>query len=82
LTFLSLTANLPGEAAAEVLAVIEVVNTWQAHFSQTGVSVHDIKSLAERIDGEELLRQRTQFDSSHFQGVPIKKQRQSPFRRF
>jgi serine/threonine-protein kinase HipA len=47
LTFLSLTANLPGEAAAEVLAVIEVVNTWQAHFSQTGMSVHDIKVSAQ-----------------------------------
>jgi len=73
---------LPDEAAAEIAAVIEVVNTWQAHFEQAGVSERDIKSLAERIDGEELLTQRTQFDSTHFQGVPFKKKRRSLFRRF
>ena len=70
---------LPAEAAAEVAAVIQVVNTWQAHFEQAGVSAHDIGSLAERIDGDELLTQRTQFEASRFQGVPRKKARRSPF---
>ncbi len=70
---------LPGEAAAEVAAVVGVVNTWQAHFEQAGVAAHDIKSLAERIDGDELLKQRRQFDASRFQGLTRKKQRKSPF---
>lgn len=70
---------LPSEAAAEVVAVIDVVNTWQAHFEQAEVSDHDIKSLAERIDGDELLAQRTQFDATRFQGAPRKKPRKSPF---
>lgn len=70
---------LPNEAASEVLAVIEVVSAWQEHFEQAGVSGHDIMSLAERIDGEELLTQRTQFDASRLQGVPRKKARKRPF---
>ena len=72
---------LPADAASEVLAVIEVVNTWQAHFTQTGVTRRDIQSLAERIDGEELLAQRRGFDPTGFQSAPAKKTRTSPFRR-
>lgn len=49
------------EAEQEVLRVIEVVNTWQHHFAQVGVSLEDIDSLALRIDGEFLLAQRTAF---------------------
>lgn len=73
---------LPSEAAAEVLAVIAIVNTWQAHFEQAGVSDRDIKNLAERIDGDELLSQRLQFDATHFQGAPHKKLRKSSFQHF
>lgn len=72
---------LPAEAAAEVAAVIEVVNTWQAHFARVGVSARDIDSLAERIDGEHLLAQRTGFNSARFQETPARKKRTSPFRR-
>lgn len=72
---------LPAEAAVEVAAVIDVVNTWQAHFVQAGVSALDIKSLAERIDGEQLLSQRSEFDPARFQALPAKRQRKSPFRR-
>lgn len=72
---------LPGEAAAEIAAVIEVVNAWQPHFAQAGVSAPDIKSLSECIDGEELLTQRTQFDATRFQTAPQKTQRKSPFQR-
>ena len=72
---------LPADAASEVLAVIEVVNTWQAHFTQTGVTRRDIQSLAERIDGEELLAQRRGFDPTGFQFAPAKRTRTSPFRR-
>jgi serine/threonine-protein kinase HipA len=46
------------EAEAEVTRVIKVVDTWQQHFAQVGVSEEDIESLALRIDGEGLWGQR------------------------
>lgn len=70
----------PPEATAEVARVIDVVNTWKAHFAQVGVTQWDIDSLAQQIDGEYLLSQRTGFDPARFQGVPNKKTRTSPFR--
>ena len=72
---------LPSAAAAEVAAVIDVVNSWQDHFEQAGVTVRDIASLARRIDGEELLSQRVGFDEAQFQALPTKQKRPSPFRR-
>jgi serine/threonine-protein kinase HipA len=72
---------LPAEAATEVTAVIEVVNTWQAHFEQVGVTERDIQSLAERIDGEALLNQREGFEAVTYQSLPGKRKRASPFRR-
>ena len=70
----------PTEAAAEVARVIEVVNTWKAHFAQVGVTQRDIDSLAQQIDGEYLLSQRTGFAPAQFQDLPSKKTRTSPFR--
>lgn len=72
---------LPAEAATEVTVVIDVVNTWQAHFEQMGVTARDIQSLAERIDGEALLNQREGFDAASYQSPPGKRKRASPFRR-
>jgi len=72
---------LPAEAAAEVATVIDVVNTWKEHFSQAGVTQRDIESLAERIDGGELLAQRTSFDPTRFASAPAKRKRTSPFLR-
>lgn len=72
---------LPAEAAAEVAAVIDIVNTWRAHFAHAGVSERDIESLAERIDGEALLTQRIEFDQARFQSAPTRRKRASPFRR-
>jgi len=69
------------EAAADVATVIEVVNTWEEHFAHAGVTARDISSLAERLDGEELLSQRIGFDASRFQTSPAKRKRPSPFRR-
>jgi serine/threonine-protein kinase HipA len=69
----------PAEAATEVAAVIEVVNGWQAHFEATGVSTGDILSLAERIDGEDLLNQRTGFDIARYQTAALKRSKKSPF---
>jgi serine/threonine-protein kinase HipA len=71
----------PAQAAAEVATVIEVVNTWRAHFAQIGVAERDIESLAERIDGEALLTQRAEFDQARFQSAPARRRRTSPFRR-
>jgi serine/threonine-protein kinase HipA len=72
---------LPAEAAAEIAHIIGVVNTWKEHFAQVGVTERDIASLAERIDGQELLAQRTEFDSARFQSAPTARKRGSPFRR-
>lgn len=70
---------LPADAAAEVAAIIAVVNTWQKHFAHAGVTERDIASLAERIDGSELLPQRLGFDPARFHSGPGKRKRTSPF---
>lgn len=72
---------LPAEAAAEVAAVIDVVNTWQAHFARAGVAERDIQSLAERINGAALLTQRRGFDPAHHRSAPARRKRASPFQR-
>lgn len=72
---------LPAEAAAEVARIIGVVHTWKEHFTQAGVTQHDIASLAERIDGDELLGQRNGFDPDRFQLPPARKKRPGPFGR-
>ena len=66
----------PVEAAAEVVRVVAVVNTWKSHFAQVGVSPRDIQSLAQQIDGDFLLWQRTGFEPERFVLPP----RKSPFR--
>jgi serine/threonine-protein kinase HipA len=71
---------LPAQAAAETAAVIDVVNHWQQHFRQAGVSERDIDQLAERIDGEPLRTQRSGFDPASFPSKPVRKPRASPFR--
>ena len=71
---------LPTQATAEVAKVIDAVNAWQEHFAQAGVTALDIESLAERIDGEELLSQRIGFDPVRFQTSPAKRKKPSPFR--
>ncbi|WP_310389616.1 HipA domain-containing protein [Roseateles sp.] len=69
------------QAAAQIVQVIEVVNSWRAHFESIGVSKSDLDSLAERIDGEELLSQRQKFGASQHQDAPPKRKPSSPFRR-
>jgi serine/threonine-protein kinase HipA len=71
---------LPSEAAAEVIRVIHVVDKWQLHFAQAGVTERDIENMAERIDGKELLSQRTGFDPFTFQARPDRRRRANPFR--
>lgn len=72
---------LPAEAAADVAAVIAVVDTWQAHFAEAGVTARDIESLSERIDGDDLRSQRRAFDAAAFSSAPAKRRRGSPFGR-
>ncbi|MBT9492389.1 MAG: type II toxin-antitoxin system HipA family toxin [Paucibacter sp.] len=71
----------PAQAAAQIVQVIKVVNTWRAHFESHGVSKSDLASLAERLDGEELLSQRQTFDAGQYQVAPAKRKPTSPFRR-
>lgn len=72
---------LPAEAAAETVAVIEVVNGWREYFAQSGVAARDIDDLAGRIDGEALLGQRSAFDPAKYRSAPGKGKRTSPFQR-
>lgn len=69
----------PTEAASEVLRVVAVVNTWKSHFAQLGVSPRDIENLAQQIDGDNLLKQRTGFEPVRFVLLPGKRPRKSPF---
>jgi serine/threonine-protein kinase HipA len=69
----------PVEAAAEVVRVVEVVNAWKLHFAQMGVSPRDIENLAQQIDGDFLLQQRTSFEPERFISLPIKRPRKGPF---
>jgi serine/threonine-protein kinase HipA len=69
----------PVEAAAEVVGVVDVVNTWKLHFVEIGVSPRDIESLAQQIDGEFLLRQRNGFEPERFVVATGKRLRKSPF---
>ena len=71
----------PFQAAKQVAQVIEVVNTWRAHFQSMGVSDNDLTSLAERLDGAELLSQRQNFNPSSYQTKPRRRPTVSPFRR-
>ena len=72
---------LPAEAAAEVAAVIAVVNNWQAHFAALGGTARDISSLAARIDGDLLLDQRSGFDPAVVRSMPASRRSTGPFRR-
>jgi serine/threonine-protein kinase HipA len=69
----------PAEAAAEVAVVTEVVHGWRQHFEQAGVAARDIDSLAQRLDGEQLLAQRMHFDPARFPSAPRKRRRRNPF---
>ena len=69
----------PVEAASEVVRVVDVVNTWKLHFAEVGVSARDIESLAQQIDGDHLLQQRTDFEPGRFVLPMGKRPRKSPF---
>ena len=71
----------PAQAAAQVIQVIEVVNTWRAHFESMGVSKSDLDCLSERINSDELLSQRQTFDARLYQEAPRKRRPPSPFSR-
>jgi serine/threonine-protein kinase HipA len=66
------------QAAAEVLKVIAVVDGWKQHFRLCGVTEADIASLAERIDGADLLSQRRGFRAANYT-TKTSKTRRGPF---
>jgi serine/threonine-protein kinase HipA len=71
----------PAQAATEVVRVIKVVDGWRRHFAACGVTDADIKSLAERIDGDQLLAQRQNFNPADY-ALPVRApRRRSPFAR-
>ena len=72
---------LPREAGAEVAAVIAVVNTWKEHFARAGVTARDIASLAQQLDCDLLLRQRSGFNPAAYPSAPTRRNRPGPFRR-
>jgi len=71
----------PDEAAREVAAVIAVVAGWKEHFSSTGVTPRDIDNLVQRIDGPDLLAQRTGFEPARWRARGRAGKRKSPFQR-
>jgi serine/threonine-protein kinase HipA len=56
-----------------------VVNGWRPHFAACGVTDADLDSLAERIDGEQLLRQRQTFNPADHATPTLAQRRRSPF---
>jgi serine/threonine-protein kinase HipA len=69
----------PAQAAAAVVRVIKVVDGWHKHFAQCGVSDADLQSLAERIDGDPLLKQRQAFNPADYATPARTPRRRSPF---
>lgn len=69
----------PAQAAAEIVRVIKVVDGWRKHFAASGVSSADLESLAERIDGDQLLGQRQTFNPADYAAPARLRRRQSPF---
>jgi len=68
------------DAALQVERVIRVVDTWKDHFASCGVTAGDIGQLEQRIDGEELLRQRQAFSAASYAAAPSRRPRRGPFR--
>jgi serine/threonine-protein kinase HipA len=68
------------EAAASVAAIIEIVDGWKGHFQRARVHRRDIENLVERLDGPELLAQRTTFDAAMFRKKSVRQRRKGPFR--
>jgi serine/threonine-protein kinase HipA len=75
-----LFGHTPAQAAAEVVGVIKVVDKWREHFAACAVTDSDLRSLAERIDGDPLLGQRRTFNPADYATARAPKRR-SPFSR-
>jgi serine/threonine-protein kinase HipA len=67
------------QAANEVVRIIQVVDGWRAHFAACGVAQVDIDSLAERIDGDQLLSQRQTFNPLDYVSPSRPPRRRGPF---
>ena len=62
-----------------VVRVIHVVDGWRKHFAGCGVTVADLESLAERVDGDALLSQRRAFNPADYSARGRSPRRRSPF---
>lgn len=71
----------PPQAAAQVEQIIRIIDTWQQHFTSCGVTPGDMAQLAQRVDGEELLRQRRTFTSANYLTSTTRRPRRGPFSR-
>lgn len=71
----------PPQAAAHVAEIVRVVDAWRPHFAACGVTDRDVAQLAERIDGDELLRQRRGFDPADYPASATRRTRRGPFSR-
>jgi len=54
------------KAAQAVMKIIEVVNGWQEHFRDLGVTENDMSEVASLIDAQDLLRQRQAFSVADY----------------
>jgi serine/threonine-protein kinase HipA len=72
---------LPAQAARTVARVMDVRTGWQARFVGPGVTAPDLRSLAERIDGEALPRERMGSDPARDGTALVTDPRTGPFRR-
>jgi serine/threonine-protein kinase HipA len=68
----------PEQARNEIISIIGIVNGWQDHFSQYGISHGDILALAVFIDDADLLKQREAFPREPL-AKPVPKKRAGPF---
>lgn len=71
----------PPEAAARVAQIIQAVDGWRQHFASCGVTNNDMAQLAQRIDGEDLLRQRRGFNTADYPATSNRRARRGPFSR-
>lgn len=70
----------PHGAKAEILAIIDIVNRWKAHFREHGITEGDIEHLASYIDDADLLEQRNTFATTAVTRVKSR-ERPGPFGR-
>jgi len=71
--------GLSNEVAADaIVQIISVIDGWNGHFEECGVTGADLDNLSDRIDGQLLVDQRRGFIPKHYAAQP-KRRRRKPF---